>query len=207
MHELNANNCTAFEGSRCIASGAIATVVRQAKQVLDRDPNAGVLIFNDFTSALIEVDYRGTIEDVLARIAKKSEHDSPNSDSSQAEMQEPKGPGRPKLGVVAREITLLPRHWDWLNTQSGGASVAIRKLVEKARHDNVGKDQMRQAQESTYKFMLAMAGNQPGYEEATRALFAGKQERFNELIESWPGDIRDHAKKLAQAAFQSSLSV
>jgi hypothetical protein len=101
------------------------------------------------------------------------------------------------LGVVPREVTLLPRHWDWLGTQPGGASVALRKLVEQARKSNHGADQLRHAQEAAYRFMSAMAGNEAGFEEATRALFAGNQEVFSMQVESWPIDVRNHAKKLA----------
>jgi hypothetical protein len=103
--------------------------------------------------------------------------------------------------VVPREVTLLPRHWEWLNAQPGGASVALRKLVEEARRANTGKDRVRRSQEAAYRFMSAMAGNRPGFEEATRALFAGDRERFNQLIGAWPPDIRDHARMLAGAAF------
>jgi uncharacterized protein len=114
---------------------------------------------------------------------------------------DPRGPGRPRLGVVAREVTLLPRHWDWLSSQPGGASVALRKLVEQARFANQGRDRRRRAQEAAYRFLSAMAGNEPGFEEAIRALFASKRERFNQMVKPWPRDVRDHAKKLAAAAF------
>ena len=93
----------------------------------------------------------------------------------------PRGPGRPKLGVVAREITLLPRHWDWLAQQKGGASVAIRKLVDEARRVNEDGDRIRLAQEAAYRFMSAMAGNRPHYEEAIRALFAADSASFRKI--------------------------
>ena len=108
-------------------------------------------------------------------------------------------------GSVSREVTLLPRHWDWLNSQPGGASVALRKLVEEARRINRGKDKVRHSQEVAYRFMSAMAGNLPGFEEATRALFACDPERFENLVASWSVDIRDHARKLAEAAFQNRV--
>jgi hypothetical protein len=121
-----------------------------------------------------------------------------------AQSDEPeRRPGRPKLGVVAREITLLPRHWDWLATQPGGASVALRKLVEEARRSNKEKDCQRLAKEATYGFIRAMAGNEPGFEEATRALFAGNQANFEALVAPWPIDVANHAKKLALRAFQA----
>jgi hypothetical protein len=114
---------------------------------------------------------------------------------------EKRQPGRPKLGVVAREVTLLPRHWQWLNAQPGGASVTLRKLVELARRSTRDSDRARQAQEAAYRFMTAMAGNEPGYEEATRALFAADRERYEALIRNWPMDVRTYATALAKDAF------
>jgi len=105
------------------------------------------------------------------------------------------------LGVVGREVTLLPRHWEWLNAQPGGASVALRKLVEQARRANAGKDRVRRAQEVAFRFMSAMVGNESGFEEATRALFAGDRQRFEHHSESWPVDLRDYARALAADAF------
>ncbi|HZJ02412.1 MAG TPA: DUF2239 family protein, partial [Thermoleophilia bacterium] len=104
-------------------------------------------------------------------------------------------------GVVGREVTLLPRHWEWLNAQPGGASVALRKLVEQARRANEGKDRVRRSQEGAFRFMSAMAGNEPGFEEATRALFAGDRQRFEHHSESWSVDLRDYARALAADAF------
>jgi uncharacterized protein len=99
----------------------------------------------------------------------------------------------------------MPRHWEWLASQPGGASVALRKLVEQARRANQGRDRQRRAQESAYRFLSAMAGDRPGFEEATRALFAGKQEQFDEIVELWPIDVRNHAKKLAAVAFDGAF--
>lgn len=171
-----------------------------AKKVMDRGPRAPVLIFDDVTSELIEVDFRGTVAAVLKRLSEAPAKSEPASDTA------PRAVGRPKLGVVAREVTLLPRHWDWLNSQPGGASVALRKLVEQARRVNGDKDRVRQAQEAAYRFMSAIAGNEPGFEEATRALFAGNPVRFDEQIQSWPVGVRDHAKKLAAGAFGATVA-
>lgn len=110
-------------------------------------------------------------------------------------------PGRPKLGVTAREVTLLPRHWEWLAAQPGGASVALRKLVKEAGRANEAKDRIKKAQASAYRFMSAVAGNLPGYEETMRALFAGQPEQFGALTEAWPVDVRDHAHRLVLRAF------
>jgi uncharacterized protein len=201
MTETIPSSCTAFAGTRLIASGAPAQVARKAKEVIDRGEHAPVLIFDDVTSELIEVDFRGTVEDVLKRVPQADAPGEAACDSISASVDEPRRPGRPKLGVVAREVTLLPRHWAWLNSQPGGASVALRKLVDEARRVYEGRDRIRRTQESTFRFLSAMAGNEPGFEEATRALFAGNEPRFNELVDSWPIGIRDHARKLAGAAF------
>lgn len=184
-------DCTAFGGLKRIASGLLADVVVAAKAVLDRGEADTIAIFDNETSRPIEVDFRGSVEDVRRRLA------APPAEAA------PRGPGRPKLGVVAREITLLPRHWDWLNAQPGGASVALRRLVEAARRDTDGEAKIRVAREAANRFMTAMAGDRPGYEEATRALFAGDQARFDAETEAWPVDIRDHSRRLAIPAFAS----
>ncbi len=195
--------CTAFEGARRIASGELREVVLKTKQVIDRGERAAVVIFDDTTSQLIEVDFRGTAVDVLNRLSEPESAGAPRCVEAHV-TEAPRGPGRPRLGVVAREVTLLPRHWEWLNSQPGGASVALRKLVEEARRVNGNKDRIRQAQEAAYRFMSAMAGNEPGFEEALRALFAGNRDRFDELVDLWPIDVREHAKKLAAAAFRAA---
>jgi uncharacterized protein len=188
----------AFEGDRCIGTGDLREVARSARQALGRQPDASILIFDGSTSALVEVDFRGSVADVVARIPP-SEAPAADEDTAAAA---PRGPGRPKLGVVAREITLLPRHWDWLAQQKGGASVAIRKLVDEARRNSEGSDRIRLAQEAAYRFMSAMAGNRPHFEDAIRALFAGNAEHFEQLIAEWPADVRDHAARLATPAFR-----
>jgi uncharacterized protein len=190
---------SAFVATTRFANGELPHAIVQAKALLDRDQWAQVLIFDDETGCVIDVDWSGTLADVLQRAGKMSPADSSSETPSDAEVRRP---GRPKLGVVAREITLLPRHWEWLATQPGGASVALRKLVEHARVANQGKDRRRRAQEATYRFASAMAGDEPGFEEATRALFGGKPERFAEIVEPWPIDIREYVKRLATAAFE-----
>jgi len=187
---------TAFEGHRRIAAGGLAEVALETKRVLDRGGKAPVLIFDDATCRLAELDLRGTAEEVRARLERPAVA-VPAAEEAEA----PRGPGRPKLGVVAREVTLLPRHWDWLSEQPGGASVALRKLVEEARRANEAKDRVRRAQEVSYRFMSALAGDLTLFEEATRALFAGDRPRFEAQISGWPVDVRDYALQLAQDAF------
>ena len=190
--------CIAFEGDRRIASGDLREVIRAAKETLDRARDASIIIFDGNTSATIEIDFRGSIADVLARLPAGASAPIP---AEAAAASAPRGPGRPKLGVVAREVTLLPRHWEWLSRQPGGASVAIRKLVEAASRTGEDKDRIRQAQEAAYRFMSVTSGNKPHYEEAIRALFAGDATRFEQRIAEWPVDIRAHTSRLAERAF------
>jgi len=186
----------AFEGDRRIGSGSLRDVARAAREALDRRQDASILVFESRSSAPVDIDLRGSVDDVLARIPPAT-----IPADEETVVAAPRGPGRPKLGVVAREITLLPRHWDWLAQQKGGASVAIRKLVDEARRNNEGSDRVRLAQEAAYRFMSTMAGNRPHFEEAIRALFAGDAKRFEQLIAEWPADVRDHATRLAVPAF------
>lgn len=193
----------AFDGSNRIASGTLRQVALKARQLIDTRPYARVLVFDGATSELIDFDNRGTPEQMLQRLPP----DPPPAPKTQAmdapaAAAPPTGPGRPKLGVVAREVTLLPRHWEWLNRQSGGASVALRKLVEEARRTHQSKDNARAAQEATYRFMSTMAGDRPGFEEAARALFAHDSVRFHALLEPWPEDIGAHLAHLSQPAFE-----
>lgn len=177
-------SCTAFAGSQRIASGAPSAVAVALRRHLDWYPGAAVLVFDDVTAQPVEFDLRGTAEDVAARLAPPA-----------------RGRGRPKLGVQSREVTLLPRHWDWLGAQPGGASVALRKLVDAARATSVTKDRIRAAQAAAHRFMTAMAGNAPGYEEALRALYAGERGRFDRITMDWPKDVRGYAMELAADAF------
>ncbi|MEY9881121.1 DUF2239 family protein [Bradyrhizobium sp. USDA 329] len=183
---------TAFVGQRRLASGTageVALAVKRATQPLDQP----VIIFDDGTGRSIDFDLRGDDREVLARLEKLA---PPPAEAAETPA-EPRGRGRPKLGVVAREVTLLPRHWEWLNAQAGGASVALRKLVDEARRASGAKDRERQARDAAYHFMSTMAGDLPQFEEASRALFADDRRRFTGLIADWPTDIRDHIVKLA----------
>ncbi|SEN00694.1 hypothetical protein SAMN05443254_105238 [Bradyrhizobium sp. OK095] len=183
---------TAFQGQRRLVSGPAGEVALVVKRMAPR-PDEPITIFEDGTGRSIDFDLRGGDREVLARLAKLI----PPPVEETAAPTEPRGRGRPKLGVVAREVTLLPRHWEWLSAQPGGASVALRKLVDEARRVSGDKDRERQARDAAYHFMSTMAGNLPQFEEASRALFADDRRRFTGLIADWPADIRDHIVKLA----------
>jgi hypothetical protein len=182
---------TVFEGQRRLLSGTLAEVALALKRA--GRPAAPIIIFSDASGRPIDLDLRGSDDEIIARLPNAA----PASPAPEAEATEPRGRGRPKLGVVAREVTLLPRHWEWLGAQPGGASVALRKLVEEARRASGDRDRSRAARDAAYHFMSVMAGNLAGFEEASRALFADDRRRFVELIAGWPSDVRDHIVKLA----------
>lgn len=182
-------SCIAFAGNEKIAQGTLLQVASIAKKYADKHPESSILIFDDWTSAVVEIDFRGSLDDVLKRLQPEA-----------ASNIEKTGPGRPKLGVVSREIGLLPRHWEWLSLQPGGASVTLRKLVEDARKQNNKQDERRRSQNAAYKFMAAMAGNLPHFEEASRAFFAGNRALFETLTLAWPKDVRAQSLKLGASA-------
>ena len=192
-------DCTAFVGPEIVAAGALEEVALAVKQRLREDPTASPLVFDDTNGRPIDLDLRGTDEVIVQRLEDHPVHGA--KAPVRGTVRGP-GPGRPKLGVVAREVTLLPRHWDWLNSQPGGASVVLRRLVDEARHANPVAERVRRAREATYRFMTAVAGNEPGYEEATRALFAGDRAHYDARIAGWPRDVRYYARMLSLDAFE-----
>ncbi|KVQ78154.1 hypothetical protein WK07_02135 [Burkholderia multivorans] len=197
---------TAFDGHRRIASGPLATVALAVKCIAGDGMAGTVLIFDDATGRSIDLDLRGTADEVRARYAPPACDVAQDAGTAgdPAGAAEQRGRGRPKLGVVSREVTLLPRHWDWLAAQPGGASVALRKLVEDARRTHAAADRRRDAQARAYHFMSALAGDLPGFEEATRMLYANDLARMAERIAGWPDDVRDHALALARGELPPS---
>ena len=189
---------TAFVGPRRVASGPLSEVAVALVGAADRATAPAPLVFSDATGAQVELDLRGGAEGVRVRY-------QPGPDMSlQAQQADapPRGRGRPRMGVVAREVTLLPEHWDWLASQPGGASVVLRKLVHQAMRAGAGRERMRRAQERSYKVMVALAGDRPGFEEAARALFAVDLDRLRSLVDKWPRDIREHVLQLADPEYE-----
>lgn len=176
---------TAFAGEHLVAAGGLRAMLGKVKAYLDDGGEERVLIFEDRTGRQVDFDFRGTPEEVVER----ADPGGPRT-----------GPGRPKLGVVAREVTLLPRHWEWLERQPSGASAALRRLVDEARKREPGKERARLALEAASKVMWAMAGDLPNFEEASRALFGRDQARFEKLIAAWPRDLRKHLARLVREA-------
>ncbi len=174
---------TAFARHVRIAAGTLREIVPAVKAAADADATH-LLVFDDATGRSVELDLRGSLTDVLERLR----------DTPQAKPDKPAGRGRPKLGVTAREVTLLPRHWDWLAAQPGGASAELRKLVEDARRSSPAT--LRQAQDAVHRVMFALAGNLPDFEEANRAFYAKDYSRFDALTAAWPRDVGDYVRTL-----------
>ncbi|MCC6772688.1 MAG: DUF2239 family protein [Gemmatimonadaceae bacterium] len=198
----------AFDGARLIGAGAPSSVLPLVKRAVADGATGPVLVFDATTSQIVDLDLRDASDRRVLTGNRQGATTEPTPGQSSEAGSLPshvtdtsRGPGRPRLGVVAREVTLLPRHWDWLAVQPGGASASLRRLVDQARTAATGRDRTRFAQEYAYRFMSAMLGDHPGFEEATRALFAGDHERFAVHSDAWPRDLRDHARRLATAAF------
>jgi len=180
-------------------SGAFTEVVMTARNAIFRDGSETVLVFDDSSGQVLDLDLRGTEQDVRDWAQAREKAVSENGSAEEGTVK--KGRGRPRLGVVSREVTLLPRHWAWLGAQRGGASAALRRLVDQARKATEQQDRSRKAQDATYRFMSAIGGDLPGYEEAIRTLFAGEAQRFKEELGQWPEDLRDYSLLLAREAF------
>jgi len=220
---------TVFHGYCKLASGTLPQVAAAYQAALNTTSTSAVLIFDDLTGRSTDIDLRlldaatpidqqerlepqaitlrmgngaaGVTNPDMTDATDSSSHRTVLTPATQkSDDQTVRRRGRPKLGVISREVTLLPRHWEWLAAQPGGASVALRKLVESARLSNTDRDSRRKAQERAYHFMLALGGDLPGYEEATRALFADDTEALKTHIAGWPDDVRTHALKLATDA-------
>jgi hypothetical protein len=167
----------AFAGDRLLRSASLTEVLASVKFALDGGEERPILIFDNETGEEVDFDFRGSLDEILARANPK---------------EPPRGPGRPRLGVEGREVTLLPRHWSWLQRQRGGASATLRRLVEEASRRDDAEERRRRTREAAYRFMSAMAGNCIGFEEAARALFAGDAAGLTALMARWPQDIHAH---------------
>jgi hypothetical protein len=176
--------CTAFEGNKLIAQGTRREVREALRKFRSLHPEASIVVFEDQTGEGFD----------LEGIPVPTQGSEPAAEAT------PARPGRPKLGVVAREITLLPRHWQWLETQPGGASVALRKLVEAARKQQAPEDRIRQAIEAAYRFLSIMSAHVPNFEDVARALFRRDWLQFDQCTQALPFDVREHLRRLAAPA-------
>jgi hypothetical protein len=177
----------AFAGDNLLAHDSLPAVALAVRRALDRGEQSPVVVMDAVTAQVVDLDLRGTDDEILARLAPPV----PGSDTDPATTRAT-GPGRPRLGVVSREVSLLPRHWDWLRTQRGGASAALRRLVDEARRTSGGRDRLADAQEAVDRYLRVMGGDRPHYEEALRAFYARRDADLDSHVASWPPDVRAH---------------
>ncbi len=175
---------TVFSGTVRIAGGPLSHVLPVLKRRFDHDSGQILLVFDDESGRQVDFDLRGSLDEVIAR-----ELPSPS-----------RGPGRPKLGVVSREVSLLPRHWEWLEQQPNGISAALRRVVDQARKSEPAKERAKRMRAALSRFLTSMAGDLPRYEDASRALFAGEQQQLEALVERWPKGVREHVVERSRAA-------
>lgn len=174
---MNDAHFTAFAGTTRLVTASLADMLRTTKAFLDGGGSQRVLIFDDSSGEQVDFDFSGDVEELVERVVGR---------------EQKRTPGRPKLGVVGREISLLPRHWEWLDRQPQSASATIRRLIDAARKENPGASEERRRIEAADRFIWVMAGELANFEEASRALYARDWERLRELTREWPVDVRDH---------------
>jgi uncharacterized protein len=161
---------TVFLKGEMLARGPAEDVVPRMREVQPLERSSDLLAFDDETGRQIDLDLRPEAQPA------------------------PRPRGRPSLGVKAKEVTLLPRHWEWLGQQRGGASATLRKLVEEAlRKGRTAKDH----HDAAYRFLHVMAGNLPHFVDAVREMYAGNKVGYDHFSYEWPRDIRDHGRRLA----------
>lgn len=192
---MTPSSLIAFQGHSCLARGPRDAVITRLKQQHDVDPSALVLVFERDTGRQVDFDLRGSLDEVLARAA------------APLPAAAPRGRGRPRLGVTAREVTLLPRHWDWLEAQPSGASATLRKLVEGALRAEPAAADAARSREVASRLLGALAGDLPGFEEAMRALYAGQTATFESCVAAWPEDVQALAVELGREAAWAAETV
>jgi hypothetical protein len=183
----------AFAGDEIIARGTLPDVALAVHRALQSGEQRSVIVLESATSQVVDLDLRGSDHDIVQRLATDTDRAITESSSRAAA-----GPGRPRLGVVSREVSLLPRHWDWLKSQRGGASAALRRLVDEARKQDRGHSEVSGSQEAIDRYLRVMAGDRPNYEEASRAFYANRETDLRDLVAAWPADVRSHLDVLLQ---------
>lgn len=189
-----ASTYTAFLDSRCVAAGSLNAVAAMLRSLAQEDARPMPIVFRDDSGEQVDFNLNEP-----ESVVPDDQHAAADLKAASDDREKPvvKARGRPKLGVIAREVTLLPDHWDWLALQPGGASVALRKLVHEARKTGAGREDQRLAHDRAYRAMSALAGNLPGFEEASRALFAGKLATLAIEARAWPADVLAYVLRLA----------
>lgn len=194
MNTSITRHSSAFIGDKLLKSGPLIEIVLAMKNAIENDRFSKILCFIDESGEMVDFDLSGTNEQVIAKLLVNNQMQSENIDEDK--IAKPAKSGRPKLGVIAKEVTLLPRHWEWLASQRGGASANIRRLVDMAAKDNIDIEVRKSAQNRTYRFLQNIAGDFENYEEVLRAIFADDFEKMRKLMQNWPQDIQNYAHKL-----------
>jgi hypothetical protein len=182
----------AFAGDEIIARGELPDVALAVHRALRSGEQRSVIVLESATSQVVDLDLRGSDQDIVQRLGPAADC-TPTESPNRAP-----GPGRPRLGIVSREVSLLPRHWDWLKSQRGGASATLRRLVDEARNQSRGRDETSRLQEAIDRYLRVMAGDRPNYEEALRAFYAHRDADLRDLVAAWPADVRSHLYVLLQ---------
>jgi hypothetical protein len=182
----------AFAGDEIIARGKLPDVALAVHRALRSGEQRSVIVLESATSQVVDLDLRGSDQDIVQRLGPAADCTSIESPNRAP------GPGRPRLGIVSREVSLLPRHWDWLKSQRGGASATLRRLVDEARNQSRGRDETSRLQEAIDRYLRVMAGDRPNYEEALRAFYAHRDADLRDLVAAWPADVRSHLDVLLQ---------
>lgn len=191
-HPTSSFSHLAFAGDEIIARGALPDVALAVHRALQSGEQRPVIVLESATSQVVDLDLRGSDQDIVQRLATAADC------STDAASNRAPGPGRPRLGVVSREVSLLPRHWDWLKSQRGGASATLRRLIDDARKQGRVRDEASRLQEAIDRYLRVMAGDRPNYEEALRAFYAHRDADLRNLVAAWPADVRSHLDVLLQ---------
>jgi hypothetical protein len=182
----------AFQGFQRLGLGSLEQVATLCFESKWEDLRTRISVYEDETGRVVDVDLSGTEEEVLARLGQSTEDEDVAAETETAPKEPPvrRKPGRPKLGVVSREVSLLPRHWSWLSEQRGGASAMLRRLVELAKKNESSESIQRRVVDAAHRFLWDIAGDQPHFEELSRALYAANLEEVRALSAGWPEGIR-----------------
>lgn len=188
MKTKEVRSCTVFENDEVLLRGSETEVRQAVRRARAVRPLGKLIAFFDDNGEDFEVEYvpPGTADAIPEPLVEENLV---------------RKAGRPRLGVVAREVTLLPRHWEWLETQPSGPSAALRRLVESARRDSAPADRTRRSVEATYRFLYTMVGNTAFFPELCRALFRRDWERFDAQLGSWVAwELGEYARMLSRPA-------
>jgi len=190
---MNPRTHLAFAGDTLLAHDSLANVALAVKHAQASGEPRPIVVMDAVTSEVVDLDLRGSDDELAARYAVEKPADGGDAPAARGP-----GPGRPRLGVVSREVSLLPRHWEWLRTQRGGASATLRRLVDDARRNGAAHDRRAAARDAVYRYLHVMAGDRPHFEEALRAFYAQREADLQRHVASWPADIRTHLGTLLE---------